>query len=268
MVWFGKISRQYQMTLDFLLHLLPHTFVLLWAVAPTLYYVHAQECDLSKGEWVVDDPYYPLYDASRDCPFIVQGFNCLRNGRPDQDYLKYRWKPFACDLPRFDGVKFLETYRGKKIMFVGDSISDNMWQSLACLLHIAVPESNYTFTRLTKHLSIFRFLAYEVSIVWVKDGYLVDTVRDREKGRIIKLDSVSSRYKWNGDVLIFNTYHWWFHTGETPIHFQVGNEIMKDMDNTEAYKTGLTTWSNWIDSNIDPSKTTVIFQGIAAAHSG
>jgi hypothetical protein len=100
MVWFGKILRQYQMTLDFLLHLLPHTFVLLWAVAPTLYYVHAQECDLSKGEWVVDDPYYPLYDASRDCPFIVQGFDCLRNGRPDQDYLKYRWKPFACDLPR------------------------------------------------------------------------------------------------------------------------------------------------------------------------
>jgi DNA mismatch repair ATPase MutL len=50
-------------------------------------------------------------------------------------------------------------------------------------------------------------------------------------------------------------------------YFQVGNEI-KDMDNMEAYKIGLTTWSNWVDSNIDPSKTTVIFQGIAAAHSG
>jgi hypothetical protein len=58
---------------------------------------------------------------------------------------------------RFDGVKFLETYKGKKITFVGDSISDNTWQSLACLLHIAVPESNYTLTRLTNHLSMFLF---------------------------------------------------------------------------------------------------------------
>jgi len=56
--------------------------------------------------------------------------------------------------------------------------------------------------------------------------------------------------------------------GFTHGYFQVGNEITKDMDNVEAYKIGLTTWSNWIDSNIDPSKTTVIFQGIAAAHSG
>lgn len=99
------------MTFDFWLHLLPQTFVVLWAVSLQLYYVNvyavqnnqlneAQGCDFSQGKWVVDDPYYPLYDASSDCPFIVQGFDCLRNGRPDQDYLKYRWKPSGCDLPR------------------------------------------------------------------------------------------------------------------------------------------------------------------------
>lgn len=52
--------------------------------------------------------------------------------------------------------------------------------------------------------------------MWVKDGYLVDTVRDIKKGRILKLDSISSKKSWNGDVLIFNTYHWWFHTGKIP----------------------------------------------------
>jgi hypothetical protein len=54
--------------------------------------------------------------------------------------------------------------------------------------------------------------------MWVKDGYLVDAVRDRERGRILKLDSITSWNMWDGDVLIFNTYHWWFHTGQTPMY--------------------------------------------------
>ena len=56
---------------------------------------------------------------------------------------------------RFDGTKFLEKSTGKKIMFVGDSISNNMWQSLTCLLHIAVPNSNYTLTSQTQELLVF-----------------------------------------------------------------------------------------------------------------
>lgn len=60
-----------------------------------------QGCDFSEGKWVIDEPsFHPLYDASRDCPFIGQGFDCLRNGRTDEEYLKYRWKPSGCDLPR------------------------------------------------------------------------------------------------------------------------------------------------------------------------
>ena len=51
------------------------------------------------------------------------------------------------------------------------------------------------------------------------------------------------------------------------VKFQLGNEIIKNMDHMEAYKIGLTTWSKWIDANIDPSKTRVLFQGIAASHS-
>ncbi|XP_027356792.1 protein trichome birefringence-like 42 [Abrus precatorius] len=251
---------------------LAQAFAVLWAVASPLYHIQGNDCDFSQGSWVVDDPYYPLYDASRDCPFIGQGFDCLRNGRPDQEYLKYRWKPSGCDLPRFDGMNLLESYRGKKIMFVGDSISNNMWQSLICLLHIAVPKSNYTLTTLTKHLSVFLFPEYQASIMWLKNGFLVDVVHDREKRRIVKLDSISIRSgnMWKGvDVLIFNTYHWWTHArdSQTLVHFQLGNEIMEDMDPLEAYKIGLTTWSKWIDSNIDPSKTKVLFQGIAASHS-
>lgn len=49
-------------------------------------------------------------------------------------------------------------------------------------------------------------------------------------------------------------------------YFQVGNKIIKEMDHLEAFKIGLTTWARWVDSNIDPAKTKVLFQGIAASH--
>ncbi|KAJ4726509.1 Trichome birefringence-like family [Melia azedarach] len=222
-------------------------------------------CNYFEGSWVHDNS-YPLY-TSWTCPFLKGGFDCLRNGRPDQDYLKYKWKPAACDLPRFDGQDFLERYRGKKIMFVGDSLSNNMWLSLACMLHSAVPNSNYTIT--TKGLlSTFFLQEYGTSVMWLKNGFLVDLVYDKI-GKILKLDSISSDSQWlEMDTLIFNTYHWWMHTGasKTWDYFQVGSKIVKEMDRMEALKIALTTWGKWVDSNIEFSKTKVFFQGVAAVH--
>jgi hypothetical protein len=56
-------------------------------------------CDISQGKWVYDEK-YPLY-RSRNCPFADPGFRCEENGRPDTDFMKYRWQPRDCDLPRF-----------------------------------------------------------------------------------------------------------------------------------------------------------------------
>lgn len=46
---------------------------------------------------------------------------------------------------RFNGLDFLTRFKGKKILFVGDSLSNNMWLSLSCMLHAAVHNASYTF---------------------------------------------------------------------------------------------------------------------------
>ncbi|XP_020590489.1 protein trichome birefringence-like 19 [Phalaenopsis equestris] len=89
-------------------------------------------CDLSKGEWV-QDPNAPYYTNST-CWMIQEHQNCIKFGRPNLDFLKWRWKPDGCELPLLDPAQFLEKMRGKILAFVGDSLARNQMQSLMCLL--------------------------------------------------------------------------------------------------------------------------------------
>lgn len=91
-----------------------------------------QRCDIFRGDWV---PYTkgPYYTNESGC-FIEDGENCMKFGRPDSDFMRWRWKPDECELPLFDASKFLELVSGKSMAFIGDSVARNHMQSLNCLL--------------------------------------------------------------------------------------------------------------------------------------
>ncbi|XP_022148038.1 protein trichome birefringence-like 43 [Momordica charantia] len=241
-------------------------FVALFLLAAAA--VHqAHGCDYFEGRWVADSS-YPLYDASSSCPFIEKEFNCLGNGRPDQLYLRYRWQPSRCLLPRFNGGEFMRKFRRKTIMFVGDSLSLNQWQSLTCMLHMSVPQATYTLTRIGG-LSKFIFPEYELKIMFLRNAFLVDIIGTR-MGRILKLDSIETANTWKeADVLVFNSWHWWLHTGRKQPWdlIQDGEGTYKDMNRVVAFEKGLTTWARWVDQNVDPAKTSVFFQGVSPDHS-
>ena len=90
------------------------------------------KCDIFSGEWVPnpDAPYY----TNETCRDIHEHQNCMKYGRPDFDFMKWKWKPDGCELPVFNPAQFLELVRDKSLAFVGDSVARNHMQSLICLL--------------------------------------------------------------------------------------------------------------------------------------
>uniref|UniRef100_M8B7G4 Uncharacterized protein n=1 Tax=Aegilops tauschii TaxID=37682 RepID=M8B7G4_AEGTA len=90
-------------------------------------------CDLTRGEWVQDAAEAPYY-TNLTCPFIDDHQNCMKFGKPSLEFLRWRWRPDGCELPRFDAARFLEAMRGKSMAFVGDSLARNHFKSLLCLL--------------------------------------------------------------------------------------------------------------------------------------
>ncbi|PKA64435.1 hypothetical protein AXF42_Ash007180 [Apostasia shenzhenica] len=223
----------------------------------------AEGCDPYAGSWVVEAS-YPLYDPAK-CPFVRKEFDCVRYGRPDKGYLKYRWEAAGggCELPEFDGLHLLGRWRGKRVMFVGDSLSLNMYDSLLCLLHAADPRG-----RISSAAAGVRFEDFNVTISYYLSHYLVDIVSEKI-GRVLKLDSIKGGRDWvNADVLIFNTWHWWPRRGLSQPwdYIQVGGVVLKDMDRTVAFSKALGTWVKWVRSNIDPNTQKVFYQGVSPSH--
>ncbi|KAJ4822713.1 hypothetical protein Tsubulata_028981 [Turnera subulata] len=168
----------------------------------------------------------------------------------------------------FDAEGFLKTQRGKKIMFIGDSVSTNQFESLLCLLHAAVPNSRITQRTTSTTSYTVTFQDYELSITVFTTHYLVD-IEVEEIGRVLKLDSLKNGDTWKeADILVFNTWLWWYRSGpKQPWDYvQDGDKILKDMDRMVAFRKGLTTWAKWVDSDVNTCKTKVIFQGISPFH--
>ncbi|XP_070037523.1 protein trichome birefringence-like 43 isoform X2 [Nicotiana tomentosiformis] len=175
---------------------------------------------------------------------------------------------FIDKLPWFNAIEFQQKFKGKQMMFVGDSISLNQWQSLTCMLYAAEPQAKYVSKRIGG-TSIFTFPKYNTSYVLFRNAFLVDITTENNGTRVLNLDSLSSAAQWKDmDVLIFDSWHWWLHTGrKQPWDFvQDGNSTYKDGNRLTLYEKALNTWAKWVDSEVDTTKTKVFFQGVSPDH--
>ncbi|KAK1620355.1 hypothetical protein QYE76_025872 [Lolium multiflorum] len=194
-------------------------------------------CDMFYGNWVRDDS-YPLYPPG-SCPHVDESFNCFLNGRPDKDYQRLRWKPSGCSIPRLNPTDMLERLRGKRLVFVGDSLNRNMWESLVCILRNSVKDKRKVFEVSGNHKFraegsySFLFQDYNCTVEFFRSPFLVQELevplkhgKVKETLRLDKIDRSSSRYK-NADIIVFNTGHWWTHekTSLGKDYYQEGDQV-------------------------------------------
>lgn len=226
----------------------------------------SRSCNFESGKWVYDQS-YPLYDSN--CPYLSTAVTCQKNGRPDSDYEKWRWQPQGCSIPRFDALKFLGKMRRKRIMLVGDSIMRNQWESLVCLVQGVIPTGHKKVTYNGPSMA-FHSLDFETSIEFTWAPLLVELKKEAGNKRILHLDLIeeNARYWRNVDVLVFDSAHWWTHSDQWSSwdYYMEKQTLFQSMNPMVAYQKGLTTWARWIDLNLDPRKTRVIFRSMSPRH--
>ncbi|KAI3461050.1 hypothetical protein Pfo_017713 [Paulownia fortunei] len=236
------------------------------------------QCDIFDGKWVKDD-LPPLYEPG-SCHHIDESFNCFQNGRPDNDYEKFRWQPNHCNIPRFNGGKMLKIFKGKRIVYVGDSLNRNMWESMVCLLMNSVKDKSRVFEasgrKEFKKEGAYSFLFpdYNFSVEYIRSAFLVQEwempVDNGSKKETLRLDLVEKSYDSykDADVLVFNTGNWWTHekTSEGKGYYQEGNHVHEKLDVVEAFDKAMATWARWVEANINPMKTHVFFRGYSFSH--
>ncbi|KAI3514282.1 hypothetical protein L1887_12602 [Cichorium endivia] len=235
-------------------------------------------CDLFDGEWVRDES-YPLYKPG-SCSLIDEQFNCFSNGRPDLGFQNYKWQPKGCILPRLDGSKMLQLLKGKRLVFVGDSLNRNMWESLICILRNSIKDQTKVYEASGRHhfrseaSYSFVFKDYDCTVELFVAPFLVQEWVTKDKNgtqkETLRLDLMSSsadQYK-TADVVVFNTGHWWTHdkTAKGQDYYQEGSHVYKELNVLEAFRKAMTTWGIWVDANMNPKKTSVFFRGYSASH--
>ncbi|KAJ3696351.1 hypothetical protein LUZ61_000056 [Rhynchospora tenuis] len=235
---------------------------------------NGESCNLFRGKWVRDAVTRPLYQEA-DCPFIQPQLTCLERGRPEKDYQFWRWQPFECDLPSFNATMMLEALRGKRMLYVGDSLNRGQFTSMVCLLQSVIPPNAKSFVT-NGSLTVFTAMDYNVTVEFYWAPFLLESNSDdaivhRISDRMVRRDSINTHGDhWKGrNIVVFNTYLWWM----TGLKMKILQGSFKDdkmqvveVSTEDAYSLAINSMLSWVKQNMDLTRTRVFFTSMSPTH--
>ncbi|XP_043710579.1 protein trichome birefringence-like 34 [Telopea speciosissima] len=232
------------------------------------------QCNLFSGKWVFDNSSYPLYSGNQ-CTYMSDQVACEKFGRKDLSYQNWRWQPHQCDLPRFNAKALLEKLRGKRLVYVGDSLNRGQWVSMVCLVESSIPPSQKSMHS-NGSLITFKAMEYNATIEFYWSPLLLesnsdDPVNHRLPDRIVRIEAIEkhARYWTDADVLVFNTYLWWRRPKMKLLwgsFDRLDDGIYKEVEMLRSYEMALKTWSDWLDIHVNRTKTQLFFVSMSPTH--
>ncbi|XP_039123059.1 protein trichome birefringence-like 1 [Dioscorea cayenensis subsp. rotundata] len=153
-----------------------------------------------------------------------------------------------------DGKRLLEILNGKRLVFVGDSLNQNMWASLGCICLASLEHKDHAFEVPSWHEYIrkksFRavhFFDYNCSITSIE--YHLQQVE-----RFVRLDLISeaAKYYKTADIIVFNSGHWSTdaNTNRGQDFFVEADHIYSHLGQTDAFVQALQKW--WLTLPLMP----------------
>ncbi|KAI3859119.1 hypothetical protein MKW92_026457 [Papaver armeniacum] len=235
-----------------------------------------QKCDLFTGKWVWDEDNAPYY-TNATCSAVHVDMNCMKYGKPNMDYTKWRWKPNECELPIFDPVEFLELLRGKSLAFVGDSVARNQFASLVCLLaKVGYPEDHSYLPEVRTRRLIYKNYNFTLSLFW--SPYLVKTEENgpSDSGKPLNIFLDEFDVGWtshieNYDYIIISAGHWFFRnvmfyeSGQIVGCLYCDDDNIKHFDPTYGYGRAFATSFRAINS-LENFKGITILRTFSPSH--
>ncbi|KAL5674813.1 hypothetical protein ACJX0J_010944, partial [Zea mays] len=186
----------------------------------------------------------------------------------------------------FNATDMLERSRDGRIVFAGDSIGRNQWESMVCMLAAAVPaaSSSRVYERSGKPISRHKgylamvFADYNLSVEYYRAPMIVMVHRfpaanNATAGSVrggVRLDALPRHAdRWAAaDVLVLNSGHWWnqHKTVKAGNYFMVGDRLNKTMDIKEAFQRSLQTVKDWELSSAQLSESYFFFRSFSPSH--
>ncbi|KAL2897262.1 Protein trichome birefringence-like 33 [Bienertia sinuspersici] len=242
-----------------------------------------EDCDIFSGKWVRDNKSKPLYEES-ECPYIMPQVTCQEHGRPDKDYQFWRWQPHGCNLPDKKGTNMqiqcnlnVGVSPGKRMLYVGDSLNRGQYISMVCLLQKLVPESGKSMKSSYDSLTVFTLKDYNATIEFYWAPLLLESNGDglgnnNVSERIIRKGSMDTHGQfWEGaDIVVFNTYIWWMTRLKMKILTGSFTDTVQEFETVtanDAYRMAMQSMLEWVQRNMDQTKTRVFFTGMSPSHS-